>query len=62
MACLLYRYIFEAKENKQHDAKEKNEDTGEKKTLKGKVIARLQVFFFFEIHKIYQITDNKHTQ
>ncbi|KAJ9561400.1 hypothetical protein OSB04_006560 [Centaurea solstitialis] len=38
-----HRYVFETRENKQHDAKEKDEDTGEeKKTLKGKVIARLQ--------------------
>ncbi|XP_024968316.1 ribosome production factor 1 [Cynara cardunculus var. scolymus] len=38
-----HRYIFETRENKQHDAKEKNKDTGdEKKTPKGKVIARLQ--------------------
>ncbi|KAI3770381.1 hypothetical protein L6452_01512 [Arctium lappa] len=37
-----HRYIFETKENKQHDAKEKNKDTGDEKTPKGKVIARLQ--------------------
>lgn len=48
---MLLRYVFESKEDKQANANDQNKDTDEdgKKTLKGKVIARLQVHFLISI-------------
>lgn len=46
--CWLCRYVIETKEDKLNNAKEKTKDDTEeeKKTLRGKIIARLQVICY----------------
>lgn len=43
------RYIFESKNGKQKDAEEEEKDSDGKRILRGKVIARLQVFVFLPL-------------